>query len=555
MTCRALLLCFCLALLLPEAHAADRDPQATPGATVTEGNARFTLLTPRLIRMEWAEDGTFEDRATLTFVHRALPVPDFRVTREHGVLTITTSAATVTWTAGPSSFDSSTLRVRFSTGGMQGEWSPGKVDRGNLLGTARTLDGFDGEWSTKDSTRINLEPGLLSTSGWTLVDDSDRPVFDKSDWPWVEPRTDRKHQDLYLFVYGRDYKSALGDFISVAGRIPIPPRFAFGYWYSRWRASSEMELRELVNTFESLDVPLDVLVVDMDWHITALPEFFDGDKRRKDQAGEDCGWTGFTWNTSMFPDPAGFLAWTDRKGLQTSLNLHPASGIQPHESQYGDMARVTGIDPATKRYVPFAITDKHFAQKYFDLVLRPMEKQGIDFWWLDWQQWNTTAIKGVNPTFYLNYVHFTDMERQNRKRPLIYHRWGGLGNHRYQIGFSGDTKISWASLDFQPYFTSTAANVGFGYWGNDIGGFFGSPNTSEQFTRWFQFGVFSPILKTHATGRDFSILRKLWEYPPETFLYLRELLHLRYALIPYLYTAARKAYDTGRSHRTCWCRR
>src|SRR3990172_3567611 len=56
------------------------------------------------------------------------------------------------------------------------------------------------------------------------------------------------------------------------------------------------------------------------------------------------------------------------------------------------------------------------------------------------------------------------------KRPIVFHRWGGLGNHRYQIGFSGDTIAVWDSLAFQPYFTATAANVGYGYWSHDIGG-------------------------------------------------------------------------------------
>ena len=61
------------------------------------------------------------------------------------------------------------------------------------------------------------------------------------------------------------------------------------------------------------------------------------------------------------------------------------------------------------------------------------------------------------------------MERNGDKRPLLYHRWGGLGNHRYQIGFSGDATITWKSLEFQPYFTATASNVLYGYWSHDIG--------------------------------------------------------------------------------------
>ena len=534
-----------LLVTISAALAQTYQPKADPAATIVHDDVRFTVLTPRVIRMEWAENKQFEDRGTLVFVNRKLPVPQYQQTTEKGWLTIKTEALELKYQLGSGQFTPKNLKVHFAWGEMEKSWNPGMENPGNLKGTIRTLDGTDGDYSFYEKKKIELEPGLLSRDGWIVIDDSARPTFDDSDWSWVTARTDTPHQDLYFFGYGYDYKAALADFTEIAGRIALPPRYAFGYWFSRWRAFSEKELREVVNTFQDFNIPLDVLVIDMDWHITCRPEFFVDGKRGKDQAGENYGWTGFTWNEDFFSDPEAFLDWTEEKGLKTCLNLHPASGLQPHESQYEAMAKAMGIDPATKKYVPFNITDKTFAQNYFDLVLHPMEKQGIDFWWLDWQQWNTTDIPGVNPTFYLNYVHYTDMERQGKIRPLIYHRWGGLGNHRYQIGFSGDTRISWESLDYQPYFTATASNVGFGYWGNDIGGFYsGKKDSDELFTRWFQFGIFSPIVKTHATG-DFSIKRRIWQYPHATFEHLRDLIHFRYALIPYIYSVAHQTYETG----------
>ena len=175
------------------------------------------------------------------------------------------------------------------------------------------------------------------------------------------------------------------------------------------------------------------------------------------------------------------------------------------------MARAMGIDPATKKYVPFDITNKKFAENYFNILHHPLEEQGIDFFWLDWQQEQNTRVTGVNPTWWLNYTHFSDMERRG-KRGMLFHRWGGLGNHRYQIGFSGDTIAVWDSLAFQPYFTATAANVGYGYWSHDIGGHMRvdlgakpaagipqDPGYPELYTRWIQWGIFSPILRTHTT--------------------------------------------------------
>jgi alpha-glucosidase len=207
------------------------------------------------------------------------------------------------------------------------------------------------------------------------------------------------------------------------------------------------------------------------------------------------------------------------------------------------MARAMGIDPATQKYVPFDITNKKFATNYMDILHHPLEKQGVDFWWLDWQSEPTTPIAGLTPTWWLNYVHFTDQEREG-KRPLLFHRWGGLGNHRYEIGFSGDTISSWDSLAFQPWFTATAANVGYAYWSHDIGGHIPGVIEPELYARWVQFGAFSPILRTHTTSNP-DAERRLWAYPEPYSDVMRDAFQMRYALQPYLYTEARRTYDTG----------
>jgi Glycosyl hydrolases family 31/Domain of unknown function (DUF5110) len=135
------------------------------------------------------------------------------------------------------------------------------------------------------------------------------------------------------------------------------------------------------------------------------------------------------------------------------------------------------------------------------------------------------------------------MEREG-KRPLIYHRWGGLGNHRYQIGFSGDVVSEWPSLAFQPAFTSTAANVGYGYWSHDIGGHIPGTVAPELYARWLQWGAFSPIMRTHMTKNP-EAERRVWAFPEDYSEIMRNALLLRRAMIPYIYTAARDAYDTG----------
>ncbi|MGI9103063.1 MAG: TIM-barrel domain-containing protein [Terriglobales bacterium] len=519
-------------LLIAGAAFAQDNPLAAPKAIVVSGHARFTVLTPRLIRMEWAEDGKFEDRASLVFINRRLPAPAFKSSRSDDSLTIDTGKLLLRYRASSGQFTADNLEVSFDLNGSRILWHPGMPETGNLGGTIRTLDGVKGS--------TPLGQGLVSRDGWVVIDDSARPLFDHSDWPWAVARPAGRRQDWYFFGYGHDYKKALGDYVRVAGTIPLPPRFAFGTWWSRYWAYSDEEFKDLVNQFREHDVPLDVLVIDMDWHPTFGVRWWEN---KKDPSGHTLGWTGYTWNNLYFPDPTGFLAWAHQQGLKTTLNMHPASGVQPFEKQYPEMAHAMGVDPATKQYVPFDIADKKFATNYMNILHHPFEKQGVDFFWLDWQQEPNTRLPGLNNTWWLNYVHFTDMEREG-KRPLLFHRWGGLGNHRYQIGFSGDTISVWESLAFQPYFTATAANVGYGYWSHDIGGHMPGAVTPELYTRWIQFGVFSPILRTHTTKNPQSE-RRIWAYPEPYAEIMRDSFLLRYALIPYIYTAARQAYDTG----------
>lgn len=516
-----------------QANALPNNPVADPKSIVSVANARFTVITPQMIRMEWSDDAKFIDSPSLVFINRKLSVPAFKVDTENAWLVIRTGKLTLKYREDSGEFSKDNLMITFELSEKPVVWHPGDQDTANLLGTTRTLDGADGP--------VNLDLGLLSRRGWSLVDDSQRPLFDDSNWQWVMNRPPDEKQDWYFFGYGHDYKQALGDYIKVAGRIPMPPRFAFGSWWSRYWAYTDEELKSLVTQFGIYSIPLDVLVVDMDWHQT-----FDlrWSRNVRDQAGETKGWTGYTWDTTLFPYHQEFLNWVHERGLKTVLNLHPASGIQPWEESYSRMAKAAGVDPASKKYIPFDLIDKKFAGNYFNIVLHPLQKEGVDFWWIDWQQWDTTRVRNLNPTWWLNYAFYTDMERENKSRPLILARWGGLGDHRYQIGFSGDVITNWSSLRFQPYFSATAANVGFGYWSHDIGGHIPGTVDPELYTRWVQLGAFSPIFRTHTT-RNADAERRIWAYPYADFDAMRNAFLLRYQLLPYLYTASRRAYDTG----------
>ena len=564
-----------LALLMSAALNA-QNPVANKQAYVVSGNARFTVLTDRLIRMEWSPSGEFEDHATLAIVNRSLPVPTFTVYRKGEAVTLKTSALTLSY-SGEGAFNADNLKASFRMGGKTVTWKPGADASGNLMGTARTLDGCAGP------EQINfgdpMEMGVLSRDGWAVIDESQRHIFvkDSSDWQvWVAERPVKDGQDLYLFAYGHNYKAALADYAKVAGRIPLPPKFVFGYWWSKYWAYTDDEFLALGREFRERKLPIDVMVIDMDWH-----ETWPGANRRgvRDDHGEGLGWTGYTWNQDLIGDPEGFLGEVHSMHLKTSLNLHPAVGIIPREKVYpafvkdylsrtGDYDGPEGYvykggedvwnGPAKPGYhasVPYRMDQRAWADAYFNSVIHPLEAQGVDFWWLDWQQYKESRyVPGLSNTFWINHTFFNDKVRRFREaapeeapRPMIYHRWGGLGSHRYQLGFSGDTHIKWEVLGYLPEFTATASNVLYGYWGHDLGGHFmpgeEKPTEPELFTRWLQYGVFSPIFKTHSTSSAL-FERRIWMFP-EHYEYMKEALELRYALTPYIYDMARCAYETG----------
>jgi len=502
------------------ASSLEYEPAADPAAVVVSGNARFTVLTPRLIRLEWSPTARFEDRASFTVINRRLPVPAFEHRGGRGRTEIRTAALTLRYVEGAGAFDRDNLAIEFTVGGEPTVWSPGMTNDGDLGGTRRTLDGVSGA--------CPLDPGLLSRSGWTLLDDSARPLFGCAgdhDWSQAEPRREADAIDWYFFAYDRDYAQALQDFTAISGRIPFPPRYVFGAWWSRYWPYSDQELMKLVREFREHDVPLDVLVLDMDWHLD--------------------GWTGFTWNPKYFPFPEKFLAWAESEGLKVPLNIHPHEGVGRHEAAFEPFCDALGLNPETTERIPFDPTDARFMQNYFRLLHRPLEQQGVDFWWLDWQQGETTRIPGLDPLFWLNHLYWTDWEKDpgtKPDRPLIFSRWGGLGNQRYPIGFSGDTFNDWASLAWQPHFTATAGNVGCAYWSHDIGGHQPGPVAPELYARWIQFGALSPILRTHC-GRNPLAERRIWAFEPEVYAACKQAWRLRYALLPYIYSAARKTYD------------
>lgn len=508
-------------------------PVANKKAIVKAPHVRFTVLTDRIIRIEWSNDDSFEDRPSQAFWFREQPVPSFKKKVSDKAIEIETRFLHLNYKVGRSGFTPRNLSIKLKENNKTWRYGDTAEKAGNLKGTARTLDGVAG--------KTRLENGLVSAAGWAVVDDSQTLIFDEAGWlvtrHTVKPRRDLpKSQDLYFFGYGQDIPALLRDYTRIAGEIPMVPRYILGNWWSRYWAYTQNELTSLMKEFREHEIPLSVCIIDMDWHITQT-------------GNESTGWTGYTWNRELFPDPRGFIKWLHSQGLRTALNLHPALGVYPHEEQYEALAKWMGMDPESKTPIAFDISDPRFMEGYFDLLHHPFEEgeDSVDFWWMDWQQGTKSKVSGLDPLWGLNHLHFQDLARDGRKRPFVFSRWGGLGNHRYPIGFSGDTVIDWRSLAFQPYFTSTAANVGYGWWSHDIGGHFFVDGTPELYLRWVQFGVFSPIFRLHSSNMP-ELDRRPWGNKPERIFHAaRDAMQLRHALIPYIYSMAWRTHQTGMS--------
>lgn len=491
-------------------------PVADEHNIYVRGNTRFTVICDRLIRVENSPTGEFLDLATQAVWFRDCGKVEFEV-REipHGCI-IKTDKVIFSYSDSKQRVTSVTFTDTYRTVPCS--------NANNLKGTARTLDMTAGF--------AKLDNGIMSTDGVGIIDDSKSFVL--LDNGEVAPRTVNE-RDVYIFAYGRDYRGALKAFYSVSGRVPLVPRYALGNWWSRYYAYTQDEYQSLMQRFEDEDIPFTVATVDMDWHWVDVDKMLPHEKKSTLNPFQSLGWTGYSWNTELFPDYRAFLDFLHSKSLHVTLNLHPRDGVRSHESMYEKMARANGIDPETGQAVKFRLADTNFWNTYFDIVHKPYEKDGVDFWWIDWQQGTKLDVKGLDPLWVLNHYHFLDNAEDGRM-PLILSRYAGIGSHRYPLGFSGDSVICWNSLKFQPYFTTNAANVGYTWWSHDIGGHTLGVRDDDLYIRWLQFGVFSPIMRLHSSSDDL-LGKEPWRYKDEVRFSAIKFLRLRHRMIPYIYTA------------------
>lgn len=512
----------------------EEQAKASANGQIALGSARFTAITPHLVRMEYAPRYGFVDDPTLFAQERSARDAQARILATDETVTIETGGFRLAYQADGKPFHAGNLSVVFG----KREWKPGLANSGNLGGPIPTLDNVRGP--------VALGEGLLSRDGWYLLDDSGRPIL-RDGWVAQRPggmaaseRISREsavagtEYDWYLFAYGTDYFRAFQSLSIISGKVPLPRKHVHGSWYCRWFKYTADQFRQIVQEYRDHDFPLDILVMDMDWHELDTARVGYG------HAGQ-LGWTGYNWNRDLIPDPEGLLKELKKDGIFVTLNDHPHDGIRAHESCYPAFMARLGQEPG--RNLPYNAGDRAYMEAVFETALAPLEAQGVDFWWVDWQQdyiyHHVHGVPGLRHLPWLNRLYYRHSECDGR-RGQGFSRWGGWGDHRHPIQFSGDAGTNWETLAFEVPFTLASGNAGCFFWAHDIGGFWGDRNP-EAYARWVQFGALSSSLRLHSCGDNLD--RRPWLWGEPFVQSMRAAFRLRSELFPYIYTSVRQCHD------------
>lgn len=519
---------------------ASTDPVAKEESIVFWKQYRITILFDELFRIEKSENHVFNDQATQIVWFRNKKTPKYEILEQEECLKIKTRKVTLVL------IDSNSIEDSFVI--IKGK-EVHLDNKENLKGTARTLDCYDGEYLTNykedgPRSKIILDNGVASKNGVAVIDDSHSLLLNKEGSLEKAPKG---HQDYYVFAYGHNYREAVKALFEITGYAPILPRYAFGNWWSRYHDYTDKEYMTLLYKFIDRDVPITVSTIDMDWHynsrnLDAAKHISELGRDTPFYGGKD-GWTGYTWNKDLFKNYKQFLKDITDLGFHITLNLHPACGVRWFEDCYKDFAIAMGKDPNKGEQIPFDFTDDNFINNYFKIIHKPYENDGVSFYWIDWQQGTNSKMPGLDPLWALNHYHYLD-NSLNHEHGLILSRYSGIGSHRYPIGFSGDTVSSWDTMNYISEFTSKSTNVGYTYWSHDIGGHYGGRLEYQLYTRFLQFGVFSPINRLHSS--DMPIISKEpWYYLNGAGDIAIDFLRLRHKLIPYLYSSCYKTHLKG----------
>ena len=486
---------------------------ANPKNVIKGQKYRFTVLSDRLIRMEYSKDGVFEDKPTSLVWYRNQDAVKFNVKEDTRYLEITTSYFRVTYLKEKPFYSGKFNTMKYLKVELLNTdriWYFGHPEVRNYGSPSVSLDVIKGKATRKK--------GLYSVDGFVTIDDSKNDIIENGEFIPREKTT----IDTYLFMYLRDYALCLKDYYSLTGYPSLIPRYALGNWWSKNTTYDDSKLKDLIDEFEQKEIPLSILLLDRAWHI----------KQYKEKQLD----SGFTWNENEFKNPKSMINYLHKKGIRIGLNIDPMGGIYPFENNYEKAREQLNI---TSEVIPFNVYDTATVEAYFELFIHPLDQDQVDFFWLD-----DDELTDLKASWSLNHFHFLDMQRDYKRRPMVMSRNTGVAEHRYPVLYSGKTKVNWETLKTIPLHNASSANIGVSFWAHDIGGYYQGIEDNELYTRFVQLGVFSPILKLGSDeGKYYK--REPWRWNVKTYEITKQYLQLRHRLIPYLYAEAYKYHKYG----------
>ena len=485
----------------------DMNKNITNPQVVFKGdNYRISILSERLVRLEYSIDGKFSDAPTILVKNRNFSVPEFKVEQDDKYLVINTKYFMLQYIknkpfVGPKFAPDSNLKVSLLN--TDKVWFYGQAEARNFKGGAISLDNYTG--------KVNLDKGLYSTDGFVSIDDSNNLEIDSNGF--LEKPNAQK-VDIYLFMYKRDFGLCLRDYFTLTGYPPLIPRYALGTWWNREKIYSFSDTKELINTFNRYQIPLNVLLLSEYWHL-------------KDKENYALYKTGFTFDPSLFPNPQEFIDYMHENNVYVGLNFDPSEGILKGELEYDNVARTLGITDTST--IPFNVLDRTLMNAYTNYLINTFLNLGLDIFWLDYKQ-NLEGIQGLS--YYYNKAF-----KNSNLRKLTLTRSPLVAPHQAGILYSGETLVSWDTLKYLPFYNGLAANKGVTWWSHDVGGFKEGTEDSELYLRYVEFSCFNPIFRFSANAGPYY-KREPWAWDVKTYTIAKEFCNLRQRLIPYLYTAA-----------------
>lgn len=487
--------------------------KARPENIIQGEHFRFTILSERLIRLEYSENGLFVDMPSQLALYRDNEKVNFEMQDNEKYLLIRTKYFQVTY-----------LKNKPFNGGKVNPIANLKVELLNsdkiwYYGHPEIRNYGSPSVSIENAhDKLKLKRGLYSIDGFASIDDSNTYLLNERN---ELVKREGNNVDIYLFMYLNDYLGCLNDFYKLTGYPPLIPRYVLGNWWSRGVNYNDNTIKKLVDDFKEKEIPLSIVLLDKGWHIN--------------QYENKTVNSGFTWNNANFVNPPAMINYLHSNGIRLGLNVNPSEGIYPYERNYNFIKKIDD----NNKIIPINVFSIEYINNYMQYLINPLKNDGVDFFWID-----VNDSKNKDMLWAMDYYQYQYGILDYKKRPFIMTRNSNIGEHRYPVTYSGQTIVSWDTLKMIPKYNMMATNNGNSFWAHDIGGYHNGMEDNELYTRFVQLGTFSPILKFgSADGKFYK--REPWRWSYKTYKITKEYLKLRHNLIPYLYSEAYKYHKYG----------